>query len=187
MAIKPEQFQASVQEWYDPLYRFAWSLCKDPDDANDLTQNAFYKLASKGDQIADPGKIKSWLFSVVHREFLDQYRRAKRFPQTSLELVAEPSARQNSAANRLDAETMMRAMGSLDEKFRAPLTLFYLQHFSYKEIASALELPMGTVMSRLRRAKDQLRELLESGSAGDCEQEPSQKLTPFDKKESRHG
>lgn len=187
MAIKPEQFQATVQEWYDPLYRFALSLCKDPEDACDLTQNAFYKLASKGDQIADFAKIKSWLFSVVHREFLDQYRRSKRFPQTSLELVVEPAARQKSAANRLDAETMMNAMSSLDEKFRAPLTLFYLQHFSYKDIAATLELPMGTVMSRLRRAKDQLRELLESGSADDSAQETSEKLTPFEKKESRHG
>ncbi len=189
MSISNEFFHQTVREWYDPLYRFALSLCRDPDDAGDLTQNTFYKFASKGDAITDSAKVKSWLFSVLHREFIDQYRRSRRHPNTSLELVAEPRSTSGiSAVNRLDAQTMMRALGELDEKFRAPLTLFYLESFSYKEIAAVLDVPMGTVMSRLRRAKDQLRALVESG-AGETSAEgkgPANSI-PFPSKEANHG
>ncbi len=61
---------------------------------------------------------------------------------------------------RLDAATVMAALQSVDEVFRAPLTLFYLEDLSYQEIAGALEVPVGTVMSRLSRGKSQLRAAL---------------------------
>ena len=189
MPVSEQFFHQTVLEWYDPLYRFALSLCRDPDDAGDLTQNAFYKFACKGDAIADPAKVKSWLFSVVHREFIDQYRRSQRHPNTSLDLVAEPrSPSEASADNRLDAQAMMRAMGELDERYRAPLTLFYLENFSYKEIAAVLDVPIGTVMSRLRRAKDQLRAMVESGAGGAAGEEsgPGAPI-PFPRKEAHHG
>lgn len=169
-------FERVVHEWYDPLYRFAWSLFRDPDDALDLTQNAFHKLAARGDGIRDFTKVKSWLFSVLHRDFLDQYRRDRRFPSTSLDFIPEPAA--DGAAPRgrgEDTAAMLRALAGMEEKFRAPLTLFYMQSFSYKEIAEILDIPMGTVMSRLRRAKDRLRERLESGAAADSETIPFRK------------
>jgi RNA polymerase sigma-70 factor (ECF subfamily) len=62
-----------AEEWYEPLYRFARSLSKNPDDAMDLTQSAFFKLTAKIDEIRDHSRVKSWLFSVVHRAYIDQY------------------------------------------------------------------------------------------------------------------
>lgn len=62
--------QQVADAWYDPLYRFAFSLSKNPDDALDLTQSAFYKLIEKIDDIRDPSRVKSWLFSVVHRAYI---------------------------------------------------------------------------------------------------------------------
>lgn len=169
-------FERVVHEWYDPLYRFAWSLCRDPDDALDLTQNAFHKLATHGEGIRDLKKVKAWLFSVLHRDFLDQYRRDRRFPSTTLDLLPEPAADGAAPPGRgEDTAAMLRALAGMEEKFRAPLTLFYMQSFSYKEIAEVLDIPMGTVMSRLRRAKDRLRERLESGAAADGETIPFRK------------
>lgn len=178
-----ELFNEIVRLWYDPLYRFAYSLCHNPDDALDLTQDAFQKLARKSDSIRDGNKIKSWLFSVLHREFIDIYRHERRFPKTSLELVTLPQDPDAASPGEgLDAAEALRCLQQLDPRFRAPLVLYYLKSFSYKEIAETLEIPIGTVMSRLRRAKDQLRALL------DAENEfvPSAEATPLLRKVS-HG
>lgn len=184
MQIEPQLFRDAVHEWYDPLYRFAFTLCRSPEDAADLTQNAFHKLAGKGGSILDPAKIKSWLFSVVHREFIDQYRRQRRYPQSTLESLPESAASVDgvSVADKMDARLVLEALERMDDKYRMPLTLFYLRSFSYKDIAETLDLPIGTVMSRLRRGKDQLR--------AEMENVQSRKDTtpiPFSQKEANHG
>ncbi len=161
-----EEFSATVHRWYDPLYRFALALCKDPDNALDLTQNAFQKLAKHSHTLKKQNKVKSWLFSVLHREFIDEYRHATRYPKTSLEL-AGPLPAENTVdhAIAIDAQEMLLALNRLETKFRAPLSLFYIEDFSYKEIAHTLDIPIGTVMSRLRRAKDHLRAILDNHEA----------------------
>jgi len=163
--MNQEHFKSVIGEWYNPLYRFALSLCSDENNALDLTQNAFFKLAKKKDSLRDPTKAKSWLFSTLHREFVDQYRRNRRFPSQSIDSITEPQTPHGQfGQNRVDAQLLMSALAELDEKFRAPLSLFYLEHFSYKEIAEILDIPMGTVMSRLRRAKDHLRAAMTCGT-----------------------
>ena len=180
--MHPDKFNNIVHEWYDPLYRFALSLCRNPDDALDLAQNAFHKLVGNSATIKDDTKVKSWLFTVTYREFLDQYRKSQRFPSTPLDLVAEPRQENAKApGNSVDATEMMTVLGAMDEKFRAPLTLFYIESFSYREIAEVLEIPIGTVMSRLRRGKDRLRQQLEAGAAN-----PSSEPIPF-RKEANNG
>ncbi|MCZ6675501.1 MAG: RNA polymerase sigma factor [Verrucomicrobia bacterium] len=162
--MQHEFFNSIVHEWYDLLYRFALSLCQNPDDALDLTQSAFFKLSSKGHTLRDRSKTKSWLFSVVHREFIDQYRKRRRYPSTTLELVPEPASdSKEQPGSQIDAADVITILGQMDEKFRAPLTLFYLEYFSYKEISEVLDIPIGTVMSRLRRGKDHLRKRFEKG------------------------
>lgn len=180
MNITQQDLQLAVREWYDPLFRFALSLCRQHDRALDLTQNAFHKLAQNRDKVRDPKKIKSWLFSVLYREHVDQYRREVRYPSQSLDNSPEV---QGSTEHRgeisHDAKVLMEKLGELDEIFSAPLTLFYLEQLSYKEIADVLDIPIGTVMSRLRRAKDQLRERMEQVA------QPT--LLPFPAQEARHG
>lgn len=171
-----QEFLSTVaHQWYDPLYRFAYSLTRNPDDALDLTQNAFHKLATKGQDLREKTKVKSWLFSVVHREFIDQYRRRQRYPSTSLDFIPEPTSLSTGTPGReLDRQRAVHYLTEMEEKFRAPLTLFYLEHFSYREIADVLEIPIGTVMSRLRRAKNHLRERLEQP-----DQDTDQNAIPF--------
>ncbi len=163
-----DSFRSIVKAWYAPLYRFAYSLCRNREDALDRTQNAFQKLAQSASSIRDQSKIKSWLFSVLHREFIDDYRHHKRFPKSSLELMDDPQD-DNPSENdkRIDSAKALHCLQQLETKFRAPLSLFYLEDFSYKEIAETLDIPIGTVMSRLRRGKDQLRILLESATCSD--------------------
>lgn len=153
------EFAELVDSYYQALFRFGLSLTRDSDRAADLVQETFCIWAEKGDQLRDRSKAKTWLFTTLHREFLNQRRRAAKFTDSELneEVVAEETAPENDAERQMDGTRALEVLGSLEETYRAPLTLFYLQQHSYKEIASILDVPIGTVMSRLSRGKDMLR------------------------------
>ena len=154
-------FEKLVEDFYMPLYRFALSLSRRESDAADLTQQTFFLWASKGHQLRDESKVKTWLFTSLYREFLGRKRRQDRFVEAennaeAIGALTVPAA----VVNQLDGEIVHRALLELEEIYRAPLTLFYLQQHSYKEIAETLEIPIGTVMSRISRGKEQLRKAL---------------------------
>jgi RNA polymerase sigma-70 factor (ECF subfamily) len=154
-------FAKLVEDFYLPLYRFAFSLCRQEPEAADLTQQTFLLWAAKGHQLRDSSKVKTWLFTSLYREFLGRKREQDRFVETdaSVEAIALQSI-PPSVIEQLDAEIVQNALHGLEEIYRAPLTLFYLQQHSYKEIAEILEIPIGTVMSRISRGKEQLRKAL---------------------------
>jgi RNA polymerase sigma-70 factor, ECF subfamily len=150
-----------VSELYAPLYRFALALSRNESQAADLTQETFLILAKQHAQVRDRTKIKSWLFTTLRREFLRGLRSQTSHPEVELkpehqdELVADSGVLQAS-----DAATVIEALAGVDESYRTVLELFYLADLSYKEIAASLDIPIGTVMSRLSRGKEQLRTLL---------------------------
>ncbi len=152
--------EAAVRDHYKPVYRFAYSLAKNQADAADLTQYAYERLAMKWRQVADPAKVKGWLQSTLYRKFLDLRRRVTRFPEVELNEDYGHQAEQPADQDRLDARTATEALMQLEEDLRAPLALFYLESCSYKEIAKVLEVPVGTVMSRLHRGKSKLYNIL---------------------------
>jgi RNA polymerase sigma-70 factor (ECF subfamily) len=146
---------------YAPLYRFALSLTQTEAEALDLVQQTFYRWAAKGHQLRDASKLKTWLFTTLYREYLACCRRQNRFPQVTLDaLDNEPATASAETVERLDAQVVLSALSRLDEVFRVPLALFYLENLSYKQIADVLEVAPGTVMSRLSRGRDQLRQML---------------------------
>lgn len=156
------EFERVVRDHYAGLYRFALSLARSEPEAADLTQQTFYVWATRGHQLREAGKLKSWLFTTLYREFQGNRRRAGRFPQVELSLVEDELVADTPPdLGSLDGETVMRALQAVDEVFRAPLALFYLEGRSYKEIAEILGVPAGTVMSRLARGKRQLRRILD--------------------------
>ena len=154
-------FEQVVDMHYATLYRFAYSLTHNEAEACDLAQQTCYIWATKGHQLRDPSKLKSWLFTTLHREYLCARRREHRFPHEEVGAVSdELPPLPPTVVNQMDGDTVMQALARVDEIYRAPLTLFYLEDFSYKEIAEALGVAIGTVMSRLARGKERLRELL---------------------------
>ena len=165
--MNPDQtFQLLVDRHYGALYRFGLSLAGNADAASDLVQQTFFLWAEKGHQLRDPSKAKSWLFTTLYREYLTTYRRGAKHPHVELDDTTGdlPSVDPAVFAN-LDGSAAITALHQIDEVFRVPLTLFYLQDLSYKEIAHILETPIGTVMSRLSRGKEQLRALLTDGAS----------------------
>jgi RNA polymerase sigma-70 factor (ECF subfamily) len=153
-------FRQLVDRQYTPLYRFALSLAKSEADAADLTQQTFFLWAAKGDQLRDRSKAKSWLFKTLYREFLGRRRHEVRFQKVELDDVGEEEMSISPNVNAFDSAIVLQALQEVEEPFRAPLTLFYLEQFSYQEIADVLQVPIGTVMSRLSRGKTQLRQQL---------------------------
>src|ERR1039458_6840747 len=128
------EFESLVARYYEPLYQFAFSLTRAEADACDLTQQTFTIWATKGHQLRDASKVKTWLFTTLHREFLGARRRQTRFPHIELEFAAaELPAVAPAAVNRLDAAQVLDSLAQVDEVFQAPVALFYLQDHSYNE------------------------------------------------------
>ena len=157
-----QEFDQIVDRYYRALFSFGHSLTGNEHSAADLVQQTFYRWADKGNQLRDRTKVKTWLFTTLHREFLQGLRRDHRLValEASEELPDERRGAANLAVEALDAEAVTSALAEIEETFRAPLSLFYLQEFAYAEIAELLDIPIGTVMSRLSRGKDRLRQRL---------------------------
>ena len=171
--------QQVAELYYKDLFKFAWSLAGNEADAQDLTQETLLIFAQKSNSIREASKARSWLFTTLYREFLHHRRRSLRFtamPEEPADMSDEAHSPgwmpavstqddASSTHDEVDASAVVTAVQRLEETLRTPLTLFYLKNFKYREIAEVLGLPIGTVMSRLSRAKAQLR--LELGISPD--------------------
>ncbi len=158
--IDDQDFEHLVDAHYEALYRFAYSLAHSEADARDLVQDTFARLARKGSQLKSLEKAKSWLFTTLYRAYIDRHRHQVRHPEIEME-AAEPElpATQPNMGEHLDAEMVQDALQQVDEVFRVPLILFYLDQHSYLEIADILSIPVGTVMSRISRGRAALRRI----------------------------
>jgi RNA polymerase sigma-70 factor (ECF subfamily) len=155
------EFETLVARYYAPLYRFAFSLTRTEADACDLTQETFTIWATKGHQMRDASKVKTWLFTILYRKFLESRRRQTRFPRLELEAAAaELPVVPPTTVSQLDISQVLDTLTHVDKIYQAPVALFYLEDYSYKEIGEILDVPLGTVKSRLARGISQLQQLL---------------------------
>lgn len=154
-------YEQIVALHHKDLYRFAFGLAANPDDAAELTQETYVRLLTRGGQLRDHARVKSWLFTTLYRIFLGWKRHQNRFRHFEvLSVEHELPPITPEMAESMDAGTIVDGLLGLEEHFRVPLVLYYLQSLTYREIAELLELPVGTVMSRLARGKELLRRRL---------------------------
>jgi RNA polymerase sigma-70 factor (ECF subfamily) len=163
--------QQLIDTHYDALYRYAYRLSGSGGDADDLTQEAFGKALTRIDQLREPEYAKAWLFRILRNVYLHRSRDRMRHPTVSLDSVGDLAEEPGEAGLEIDPVILQDALNELDEGFRTPLILFYFEDFSYRDIAEQMELPIGTVMSRLARAKSHLRQRL-AAHAGVADDEP---------------
>jgi RNA polymerase sigma-70 factor, ECF subfamily len=157
----PLDFENLVDLHYAGLYRFALSLTRDESEAGDLTQQTFYIWAAKGHQLQDRTKVKSWLYTTLHREFLGAQRRQSRFPHYELTEVSDDLPHiEATLVDQLDSQALLTYLARIEPLFRTPVALFYLEEHSYKDIAAILDIPLGTVKSRIARGLAQLQHLI---------------------------
>ncbi|MBD3676407.1 MAG: RNA polymerase sigma factor [Planctomycetaceae bacterium] len=146
-----------IEEHYEMLFRFAWRLSGSQEDAEDLTQQTFLTAHRKLHQLEKPEAAKSWLCTILRRQFL---RTVEQSP-VSLEAIPEPdNTTSEDVLDTFDSESLQAALQDLPEEFRTPIILFYLGEFSYNQIAEQMEIPLGTVMSRLARGREHLKQRL---------------------------
>ena len=156
-----DHFETIVNEHYEALFRFAMSLTRVESDAQDLTQQTFYIWATKGHQLRDLSKVKTWLFTTLHRAFLKARQRQSRFSDQELEEVADQLlVLPAELAPPTNYYQVLAALAKVDEIYQAAVALFYLEDYSQGEIAAILDVPLGTVKSRIARGIAQLREIL---------------------------
>src|SRR5437764_12563822 len=117
-----DHFEHIVSLHYQPLYKFAFSLTGTEAEACDLTQQTFYVWSTKGHQLRDRSKVKSWLFTILHREFLTIRKRAIRFPHFELNDANEDLPTISpEMANQLDANKVVEFLGQVQEPYRSAL------------------------------------------------------------------
>ena len=153
------------------LYRYAYRLTGQPADAEDLTQQAFLLAQQKLHQLRETDRAGAWLFAIVRSCFLKACRKRQAVAQLA-EWDVDEVVDDSPEVDQVDQEELGKALAELPDEFRLVVLMFYFEDLSYKEIAEQLELPIGTVMSRLSRAKGHLRRRLAD------EQHPSKPTSP---------
>lgn len=157
-----------VADHHQGVYAYAYRLSGSVQDAEDLTQQTFLTAQRKLGQLRNVESAKSWLFTILRNHFLGTCRKKRPTPAASLQLDVDTIPQRLPDPVSIDSELLQRAIEELPPKYRVVLTMFYYEDCSYREIADQLELPIGTVMSRLARAKGRLRSrIFEPGLGSD--------------------
>ncbi|GIX04778.1 MAG: RNA polymerase sigma factor [Planctomycetaceae bacterium] len=157
---RESDLRQTLEKQYTWLLRFACRLCGSLQEAEDLVQQAAARALEREHQLQCPEACLVWLFSIVRNEYL-QLRRRKVREQFLEELDPESVPEEEAPeAAWIDEEQLQQALQELPEAYRTPLILFYFRVMSYQHIAEVMQVPLGTVMSRLARAKAYLRKRL---------------------------
>lgn len=167
-------FEAAAMPFVDALYNTAYRMTRNSEDAEDLVQETYLKAYKYYDKFQEGTNFKAWLFKIMKNTFINNYRKKQAAPpqsdfadieesfesQVSEEVtrkVKDPEA--ELLENVLD-EDIQRALEELPEDYRMVVLLADLEGFAYKEIAEILDVPVGTVMSRLYRGRRRLEEAM---------------------------
>lgn len=191
LAIKAEKdavFEGELMPHVQSLYHFAYRLTSDEDDANDLVQDTYLKAYRFIKSYEKGSNAKAWLFRILKNSFINNYRKKSKEPNKVDYDEAETYLQTGKAAyaDTLDGgEKMFRslvgdevtlALNALPTDFRTVIILCDIEEFTYEEIAKIVDIPIGTVRSRLHRARKMLREKLAAyalkmgyGNDSDCD------------------
>lgn len=154
------QFDAVVEAHSADIYRYAYWLCWDAAVAEDLVQETFLRAWKSLHKLKDVKAVKAWLITILRREFL-RAKEKYRLELTGDFDLAEMAHDRGEYDTSTEAFVLRRALTELDEAYREPLMLQVLMGHSTKEIAEILDLTQATVLTRLFRARKQMRALLE--------------------------
>jgi len=168
-----DRFERDALVFMDQLYAAALRYTKNPEDARDLVQDTYLKAFNSFHQFEEGTNLRAWLYRVLTTTFINTYRKDQRRPQlASGELedwqLAEAQSHTSDLGKSAEVEALenlpdsdiKRALQEIPEEFRIAVYLADVEGFSYKEIADIVEVPAGTVMSRLHRGRKLLREKL---------------------------
>ena len=149
------------------LRRFAHWLCRDPATTDDLVQTTLERALSRWSDRRDPEALRAWLFAILYRQFLDGRRSARRHSWLLERIRTVDEPEQPSVEGEVFASSVLRAFARLPAEQRSLLYCVSVEGLSYRELAEMLGVPIGTVMSRLSRAREALRRLSDGDGVSD--------------------
>jgi RNA polymerase sigma-70 factor, ECF subfamily len=152
--------ESIVLRYYEDVFRYAYRLAGNGEDAADLAQQTYLLAGRRIHQLREIARCRSWLLAIVRTCFLKSIQRRRLTLATDIDLEVQQIARKEQESS-IDREEIGNGLDQLAETDRTILLMFYFEEQSYKEIASQLDIPIGTVMSRLSRAKQRLRQWLD--------------------------
>lgn len=162
-----EGLRAEIADLVPRLRRFAYALSGNRDEGDDLVQTACLKALSRLEQYKAGTRLDSWMFQIVRNQFLDDRRRlvhrGRPVDPEAGQQISDEGLDARRSEDRLMLERVREAMSVLPEDQRAVLALVAIEGYSYKEAANVLAIPLGTVMSRLSRARARLLPLTSEG------------------------
>ena len=155
-------FDELVRRFHRPVHRFCWRLLRSP-DAEDLAQDTFVRAFVHFERFDPERPVLPWLIAIARRLCVDVLRRRKLVTGVETMPATGPTALgpEGEASRREQLSRLDRALAGLDEGPREAIILFHIEEMSYRDIAAALEVPMGTVMTWLHRGRARLRQALE--------------------------
>lgn len=161
--ITPEVFEMEAMQHIDDLYRTAKRLTRNETEADDLVQETYMQAWKSFGQYELGTNCRAWLYKILFNKYdhhrRKQYTQSKYFQEAD-ELVFELSAASQPVPEHLTDREIISALDKLPEHYRSVVLLADVHEFDYKEVAQILDIPMGTVMSRLNRARTQLKKSL---------------------------
>jgi len=149
-----------VQRFHRPLFAYGYRLTGNAADAEDVVQQTVLVAQQKISQLRDPHAAQGWLFRVLRNCFLKNLRKRRPLSAADVELDMDLVAGDLPEDEPIDSEQLQAALNELPGNYRIIIVMFFFEELSYKQIAAELDIPVGTVMSRLSRAKDHLRRRL---------------------------
>ncbi len=159
-ADKSARFEALARETSADLYRYAMWICGNDALAKDLVQETYLRAWKALDSLQDAAKAKSWLITILRREYARTFeRKVPKFTDVESVVVEDPE--ELSPDERAERELLRRGMMSLAPRYREPLLMQVLLGFSCEEIARSLDISKSAVMTQLFRAREQLKEKLQ--------------------------
>lgn len=175
---REEALRQEIVSFLPRLRRFARSLARDPDKADDLVQAACQRALERLDQVREGTRIDSWLYRIIYTRWIDKVRRGKTRSAHLVVLTGEDvptSANAEAAKDLATALDIKNALAKLPAEHHAAITLVSVEGYSYEEAASVLDVPVGTVASRVARARTMLGRLMAQGRGNTLR--PSRSLT----------
>lgn len=154
LSINDETFDGWVRQYSRLLFGIAYWWTSSRTEAEELTQEAFFQAYRSRHSLRDVSLVKGWLVGILRNCDAQTRRKSQSGLQIPLdELLHDPAAKESISEETL---SLHQTLNRLDEHHRMPLVLFYFEDMSYRDISEALEIPIGTVMSRMSRAKQLL-------------------------------
>ena len=158
--LRTREAQRALVEARARLYRVAYSWCRNPALADDLVQETLTKALKKSAQLRDPKARDAWLFTILANCYRDHFRRSREMDDIDDVEISHESTPESESSSTQIVGLVRAAVARLSDGQRQVVTLVDLEGFSYDEVAKILDVPIGTVMSRLCRARNTMKALL---------------------------